>query len=398
MVSEEVTVDAVLRAASERAGLDDFGSDHFMGPLSAWCHDLGSDRLTDYGREFLRRQVVNDLTRRLHVVDTLRQHPEIDDVALPRIIWIIGPGRSGTTLLHNLLACHRGGRPLLRWELVEPVPPPEAATYRSDPRIEKVQQKVERMRGTMLEQMHWIEATDPEECAWGMVDCFGTMGTGAVTCLPTYGDYLDGGRNRAESFREYRRVLQLLLWRNPVPDNGFLVLKAPQFVRHMRAVASEFPEASFVVTHRDPFRTMTSGLSLLTDLTASCVASADWGALLDHAMSDARATMGQLLDFARSPAAPTVHVRYSDLMDKPVVAARQALESLAAPDDPGLVDAIEAFLAAQRSGRRKPAPAELPTFGADQDSFWAEPIVKEYADAFGLVPERERLVDVRATV
>ena len=397
MVSADVTVDAMLREASEGAGLDDFGSDHFMEPLRLWCDDLRSDRLTEYGREFLRRQALTDLTRRLQVIDTLHRHPEIDEFVLPRIVWIIGPGRSGTTLLHNLLACHRGARALLRWELVEPVPPPEAATYHSDPRINRVQQKVERMRGTTLEQMHWIEATDPEECAWGMVDCFGTMGNGAVTCLPTYREFINSGRGRSESFREYRRVLQLHLWRNPVQDRGFLVLKAPQFVRHLRAVADEFPEASFVLTHRDPFRTVTSGLSLLTDLTASCVVAADWGALLEGAIDDVRATLTNLIDFARSPASPTAHVCYPELMGAPVATATNVLGEFEAPDDPGLVSAIEQFLAAQRAGRRKPPPTELPTFGVEQDKLWAEPIVKEYADLFGLLPERKRLVDVSPT-
>ena len=396
MESSDLSVDALLREASERVGLDDFGSDHFMGVLRAWCHDLGSDQLTDFGRTFLRRQAVNDLARRLRVLNTLRRHPEIDDVTLPPIVWIIGPPRSGTTLLHNLLACHRGGRAMLRWELVEPLPPPEAATYATDPRITKVQQKVERLRGTQLEEMHWVEAADPEECAWGLIDLFGTMGNGALTAMPTTRQHLIDGRDRAASFREYRRVLKLLLWRNPAPSPGFLVLKAPQFLFHLRAAAHENPDASFVITHRDPFRTLTSTLAIMDGLVDDLVSRTpgDEQVRVDDARVDNLHGLRTLLGYAADPPAPMVHVRYADLVSDPDLTAIEALRQVDAPDDPTLVASIEAYLSAQRAGRRKNPPASLPTFGIDQDEVWADPTVQRYAETFGVAPERERLTDV----
>lgn len=396
MESTDLDVESLLREASERAGLDDFGSDHFMGVLRAWCHDLESDRLTGFGRTFLRRQAVNDLTRRLRVLDTLRRHPEIDDVRLPPIVWIIGPARSGTTLLHNLLACHRGGRAMLRWELVEPLPPPEAANYATDPRIDKVQQKVERLRGTQLEEMHWVEATDPEECAWGLIDLFGTMGNGALTAMPTTRRHLTEGHERAASFREYRRVLKLLLWRNPAPSPGFLVLKAPQFLFHLRAAATENPEASFVITHRDPFRTLTSTLAIMGGLVDDLATRlpGDDQVRIDDATIDNLRGLRTMIGYADDPPAPMAHVRYADLVADPTGAAMRALTQLDAPDDPALAASIDAYLNAQRAGRRKNPPASLPTFGLDQDEMWADPTVQRYAETFGVAPERERVVDV----
>ena len=50
---------------------------------------------------------------------------------------VVGQGRSGTSFLINVLAANPDNGALLHWEAMFPCPPPEKATYRSDPRIEK---------------------------------------------------------------------------------------------------------------------------------------------------------------------------------------------------------------------------------------------------------------------
>lgn len=105
---------------------------------------------------------MNDVSRRLVVIDTIRNVPEILEVEIPPIVYITGLERSGTTILHNLLALHPQLRPLLRWELMDPVPPPTTATYASDPRIAAVQTSIEPLRGSLLEHLHWADADQPE--------------------------------------------------------------------------------------------------------------------------------------------------------------------------------------------------------------------------------------------
>jgi len=136
----------IIDAAVERTGLHDLGDDWFRAPFEAYAEDLGQPNLTDRGRGFLRSLAVPDVARRLRVIATLRTHPEIAEVPLPPIVYITGLERSGTTLLYNLLAVHPDARALLRWELMEPVPPPTAAEHATDPRIAAVQASVEPMR------------------------------------------------------------------------------------------------------------------------------------------------------------------------------------------------------------------------------------------------------------
>src|SRR5271165_4634022 len=114
------TVETLKAKAVEATGLRDFGEDWFEQPLAAWVKDLAGPSLKESGRAFLARLAVTNLLRRLEVIDWCNRHPEIDDVAVPPILYITGLERSGTTLLHNLLALHPKSRALLRWELMRP--------------------------------------------------------------------------------------------------------------------------------------------------------------------------------------------------------------------------------------------------------------------------------------
>ena len=140
-------VDRILADVAERAALDDLGAMWFLGPLSAYAADLAQSNLTEFGRKRLRSRAVHDVERRLRVLEPLRQHAEIAAVPIPPIVYITGLERSGATLLHNLLALHRDARVLRRWELLEPVPPPETETYNTDTRIARVQSQADVLRG-----------------------------------------------------------------------------------------------------------------------------------------------------------------------------------------------------------------------------------------------------------
>ena len=249
--------DDIVEDAIAATGISDVGDDWFMTPLAAWASDLEQPNLTDRGRRFLRSLAVRDVSRRLRVLATLREHPEINDVEIPPIVYITGLERSGTTVLHNLVALHRSSRALRRWELMEPIPPPTTATYETDPRIAAVQASVEPLRGSLLEQMHWVNADEPEECVWGFVDCVSMLGQAPSMCMPNWGRFISEA-DQTPAFEHYRQVVQLLTWRHPVDPGGFLVLKAPQIARHLDAFADVFPEARFVVTDRDPFRALVS--------------------------------------------------------------------------------------------------------------------------------------------
>ncbi len=387
------TIETLKAKAAKATGLKDFGEDWFEQPLAAWVEDLAGPSLTKSGRTFLARLAVANLSRRLEVVDWFNRHPEIDDVAVPSILYITGLERSGTTLLHNLLALHPKSRALLRWELMRPSPPPEASSYRTDPRIREVQASIDRQRGTLLERMHWVNADEPEECVGGALDCTGLFGRMPIVLMPIWRRWLETN-DLTPTFREYRRLIKLLIWRNPPPEGGHLVLKCPQYSRNIEQFSEVFPEARFVFTHRDPFRACTSICTLVSHMTAPFAANEDlWrpgGSGAKDVVDFMERGLTQMMAFDDAARARIVHAVYPALVHDPAAVVESVYTGLGvdAPEDTvSRVGACQAI-----SGRKRaPPPNDLPTYGLDHYAFLARPIVESYCKRFRVQPEATRL-------
>lgn len=367
-------------------GLEDFGDDWFRGPLSAWAEDLKQPSLNAFGRSFLRTQAVKNLARRLRVLEVMRCHEEIAQVVIPPIVYVTGLARSGTTLLHNLLGLHPQARTFKRWELVEPVPPPETATYDNDARISEIQRQVDRMRGTFLERMHWVNAADPEECAWGFLDANSMLGQAPTSWMPGWRAFLHD-EDQTPTFSNHRRLVQLLVWRHAVPPGGFLVLKAPQIAGRLDELAAVFPEARFVLTHRDPYRCTVSLAGLCEAVGAPFL---DDNPLTDDGrrgrltLANNRRPLERMVAFSSANPERVTHVAYPELVNDPVEVVRATLGA-------DLSDQIDRFLAEQRAGRRAAPPQELGNMGYDPGDVWSDPGVAAYTRRFQVVPERARL-------
>lgn len=389
----------LIDAATAETGLSDLGDDWFLGPLSAWAEDLDQANLSDRGRRFMKSLAVRDVARRLRVLETLRAHPEIDEVEIPRIVYITGLERSGTTVLHNLVSRHHSARAFMRWELMEPVPPPTAETHATDPRIAAVQASIEPLRGSLLEHMHWVEADDPEECAWGFIDAVSMLGQAAGFCMPAWNRFLSQN-DLSRAFEHYRRVVQVLIWRHPVGPDGFLVLKSPQIGSQIAAFAKVFPEAHFVVSDRDPFRTLASLATLGRSIVEPfCVENPferrgpddpDLVESIAHKLSAIQAFSEAQPDRIR-------HMPYPELVNEPVALIDGLIRSLGLPPDHELGEHITRFLAAQRAGRRPSPPSDLDDRGYDHDEVLREPRIAAYCERYGIAPERRRITGERPT-
>src|SRR3546814_2807847 len=68
------------------------------------------------------------------LVEWYRKHPQIQDEAVDRPVFITGYGRSGTTILFEILSQDPQFRVARKWEGLFPCPPPEEESYTTDPR------------------------------------------------------------------------------------------------------------------------------------------------------------------------------------------------------------------------------------------------------------------------
>lgn len=121
----DLTPEALLTAATERSGLEDFGDPAFRERLDVLCTALRDEAdLCDTGLAIAFEQLVGNLVNRLRLEALISDHPEIEDIEIQRPIIICGLPRTGTTHLHNLLAADPSMRYLPYWESLEPVPAP----------------------------------------------------------------------------------------------------------------------------------------------------------------------------------------------------------------------------------------------------------------------------------
>ncbi|MCU1400088.1 MAG: hypothetical protein JWN62_3197, partial [Acidimicrobiales bacterium] len=133
---------AVLNAATltDRAraetGLDDFGEDSWREGFERLLESMVSEaRLSEVGQHVAAAMITGDLRARLWVTHWHAEHPEIGVAPVSAPVVILGQPRTGTTILFDLLAQDPRFRAPLTWEVASPHPPPETATYGTDPRI-----------------------------------------------------------------------------------------------------------------------------------------------------------------------------------------------------------------------------------------------------------------------
>ena len=181
-------------------------------------------------------------------------------------IVIVGQARTGTTILYDLLAQDPATRAPLTWEVDRPVPPPETATYLTDPRIDEVDAE---LAGVDLlipgfRTMHPMGARLAQECVRITASDFRSVTFPTQYRVPSYARWVMYEADMAPAYRWHRQFLQHLQSRHPegdAPADRWL-LKSPAHIWCLDALLAEYPDALLVQTHRDPLRIIASVSSL----------------------------------------------------------------------------------------------------------------------------------------
>jgi hypothetical protein len=253
---------SLLDEARARTGRDDFGGEDFREPLRRLLDSIETERSLHFiGRVLARDDILNLLENRLRITDARKRHPEIDRVAIRRPIFITGLPRTGTSILHELLACDPANRVPLAWEVRHPCPPPSAETYEQDARIERADREIRLWNEVVPEYptIHELGARLPVECIMLTAHAFRSDQLAATNHALGYGGWLANADMRP-AYGWHRRMLQLLGWLAP---RERWVLKAPSHLAALDALLAVYPDACIVQTHRDPLRVMGSVLSTL---------------------------------------------------------------------------------------------------------------------------------------
>jgi len=248
--------------------------------------------------------------------------------------------------------------------------------------------------------MHWVNADEPEECVWAFIDAVSMLGQAAGMCMPQWRRFL-AEEDLTPAYENYRRVVQLLLWKHPVGPDGFLVLKAPQIGGQIAAFADVFPEADFVITDRDPYRCIVSiavmGESIIEPFCVDNPLTND-GTRDRVVLSWIRPKLAALSAFSAAAPERVTHVGYPALVEDPRGTAPRTLSTLGLPVDHSLAGRIDTFLHGQRAGARAAPPPELAAMGYIHDDVLSDVVISDYCRTFGIAPERSRLTGTQTAV
>jgi hypothetical protein len=360
---------ALLAAAERRTGLADFDGDAFREPLRRLVAALeGEASLTVLGRLIARADLGRLLENRLRTTAERRRHPEIEAGEVRRPIVIVGLPRTGTTILHALLARDPANRVPLTWEVMHPWPPPARETHDTDPRIARVEAHfagVDRLLPG-FKAMHPMGARLPQECVALTAHDFASLLFATTHRIPSYDAWLDGADLRWV-YASHRRQLQYLQWRCPAAR---WVLKSPGHLWALDALLAEYPDARLVQTHRDPVAVVASLASLVTvlrgmasDRTDAAEIGAEWTTRLARGLARSMAVRDRSLP----PTAAVFDVQFAELMRDEIGMVRR----LYAHFDLPLSDEVEArmrrFLAAHPRDEHGRHRYTLAAAGLDPD-------------------------------
>ncbi len=365
VVDASLEESSLLEAAEARTGLLDYGEPSFREPLRHLLRSIESEaRLHPVGRFITRERLVGTLANRMRVTEALRAEPAIAKGRVVAPIVIVGLPRTGTTLLHRLLASDRRIRSLASWEALSPARLPGDDDDAQRIRAATTSERALSFMAPDFFAVHPIDAHAPEEDVLLLDLSLRSTVAESTLRVPTFGRWLED-QDQTPAYRMLEDTLKVLWHQRRTSAHERWVLKTPHHLEWLDVLLTTFPDATLVWTHRDLGDVVPSFCSMLAHAR---------GVFSDHVdprevgrswlRKGARMVERALEVRARAPDR-FIDVRYEDLVADPIPVVRAIQERA------GMVFTREAEqsardrLRAERKDRHGAHVYRLPDFGLD---------------------------------
>jgi hypothetical protein len=386
---EALDVDGVLRTASERAGgLDDLGDGPFVEGLSRFVDSLAAEgQLNDIGRIISNERMLLHTVNRLGYVDDRKNFPEIAAQEIVKPVFIIGMPRTGTTILHDILACDPRSRAPLTWEVMFPSPPPETATFETDPRIAQCAATFPD-RDLQLPGFDAIHPMGPQltqECVVMMGETMCTPLFHNQFRVPSYEDWIDTEADWSPVYDFHHRQLQHFQARH---SGDRWVLKTGAHLWGLDKLLETYPDARIVFTHRDPVKSMTSYSSLTTIVRRVGSDEVDPVEVADDWIGRLRRVLLQGIEIREArdyPDAIFYDMYFPDFISNQMREVEKIYDAFDLPMTSAGADAMNAFIDDNPPGKHGIHRYSPEEFGVDPATVRSE--FRPYIEHFGLSEE-----------
>jgi hypothetical protein len=381
----ELTPDVLRAQAMEQTGLSDFGDDptydERLEVLSTALRDEAG--LSRFGRVTTSTQLVQLLKNRLLLTDLLRRHPEIHDVEIARPIVIAGLPRTGTTHLHNLLAADPALRSLPYWESLEPVlaDAERAPDGAPDPRLARTEAGLTflDMAAPHFKRMHEMTVEHVHEEIQLLAIDLSSMLFETTAPMPGLREYYLA-HDQTPHYEYLKTVLKVLTW---LRGGERWVLKSPQHIEQFGPLMAVFPDATVLVTHRDPVAVTVSVCTMITYSSRLHLDPVDprriggyWSDRIERMLTTCAR------DRALLPDPQSTDIRFDEFMADDLATVEQIYDLAGQPFDDRTRASIVAYAEAHPRGRHGGVIYDLADFGLEADERRA-----------ALAPYRRRFLD-----
>ena len=313
----------LIETAKRRCNLDDFGGGDFFEGISRLldsCHR--ESRLNLIGKIALRTDLIRILCSRLFMHRDRQLYPDVARQEIREPLFIVGLPRSGTTLLHTLLAADPEYRAPLTWEVMTPSPPTRDNEKR---RIQRATQSCNCLNwlAPTFRHVHAVGAEMPQECVGLMTPTFMSDQFDTMYYVPSYRAWFFR-QDLLPAYEYHRRFIQHLQFRQSARR---WILKAPTHMFALPTLLSVYPDALFVQTHRAPLDAMASVSSLITILRRVFSDAVDPLVVCREAIQYWSETLDRFLhERDRLAAYRICDVNYIEVCGDPIAAVRRIYE------------------------------------------------------------------------
>lgn len=288
--SVELTTATLLNAATQETGLNDFGCESFREAFEYLVKALNEEAdLNPLGRFMQYQRILNSLKNRLRMEQWIHLNPEIlEEILLPPAV-IVGFARTGTTLLHRILANDSRFYAPLWYEVRNPAPYMDWQPDQKDQRVVEAEAEVAEMLAVNpeLASIHPMDPVGADEEILLLEHSFYSYVPDSFANVPSYGAWV-ASQDNTPAYEYLKRQLQFLQWQKKQRGENAerWLLKTPHHLHFMSTLLKVFPDAQVIATHRDPVVSIPSAASfnynlwlMGSDNPDKLVVAKEWAAL-----------------------------------------------------------------------------------------------------------------------
>ncbi|MDG1142461.1 MAG: sulfotransferase [Hellea sp.] len=361
----------LIKKAEQATGLSDFGDEWFFPNIDVFIESLNSQaKLSSEGYYGAEQMITGALVNRLRHKNLIKMNPEILNETVDIKAVLTGLPRTGSTMLHRMLA----SAPELtsvKWYEAQNYTPLENEDYNDpSPRKDIAKDILNFMLKKIPELMSIhpmdIEQADEEVIILGQL--FSSSMLESTYFVPNYANWLTK-QNPGKSYSDLIEILQSLQWQDSSRKNKSWILKTPGHLMSLGAVVKYFPMAKIIMTHRDPVSTVPSYCSMesaLYKMNTDAISDFEIGNYWLDRLSE---WLNNFIEVRNSiPDDRFIDINYSDLVEAPEKIGAQVLKSIHVNDDILTKEMMENWINANKRENRQKHNYKLSDYGLTNES------------------------------